>query len=201
MPPVEMNPTWLHELRSGDASAIQKLWDTFSERLVKLAEKNVRSISRPTTDQDDVTSSVFKSIWKGAKAGRFRDVKSSEEVWWILAAMARRKCIDHARREQALKRGGTAPVFSLNDIGPNWIETIVSREPDQKLVISMEDEYTHLMQLIDDDVVRRVVTLRIEGLTVKEIAAELDLSVPTVERKIRYAREIWKDSLSDAPEE
>ena len=191
---------WLSELRGGEPEAMEKLWEKFFTRLVEVAGRQIRSISRPTSDGEDVASSVFKSLWRGAKAGRFREVKSMDEVWWILAAMAQRKCIDHARRQKSFKRGGNLTRVAIDGSSSGWLESLASREPDQ-LLVALEDEFEHLMKLLDDDRLRTIVNLRIEGFTVPEIASALDLSVPTVERKLRYVREVWKNELCHAPED
>jgi len=48
---------------------------------------------------------------------------------------------------------------------------------------------------LSDDTLRSVATLRLEGYSNEEAAAKLDVSVRTVERKLRIIRQVWSAEL------
>ena len=192
---------WLSELRGGRADAVQSLWDRFFARLVELASKQIRVESRPVTDAEDVAASVLQSIWQGAKAGRLRDCNTLDEIWWLLVAMARRKCIDHARRATAAKRGGRMTRLRWGEADSALFEDLVSKEPDPQLAAAFNDEYVRLLELLDDPRQQEIAKLKIEGYTNREIGERLKLSEPTIERKLRLVRDVWTSELKHAPVE
>jgi len=54
------------------------------------------------------------------------------------------------------------------------------------------EEYERLLGGLGDDVLRSVAVWKLEGYTVKEIAAKLGRSPATVERKLRLIRDTWE---------
>src|SRR6476660_8720660 len=96
---------WLLGLQAGDDSAVDKLWRRYADELVSLARANLGNTPKVIADEEDVAQSVFRSICRGAAAGRFVDLKSRDELWWLLLAITKQKAVNHIRREGAEKRG------------------------------------------------------------------------------------------------
>ena len=94
---------WLHSLEKDDSEAVQHLWDRYFEKLVELARHRA---NRKSSDGESIASSVFASLWRGAKAGRFRTVQNRDELWWLLLKLTRMKISDDVREQTAQKRGG-----------------------------------------------------------------------------------------------
>lgn len=96
----------------------------------------------------------------------------------------RRLTIDHARRRNAVKRGGPEAKISLDALGGDV--------PDQKT--DTDDDLIALGDALDvleaeDRRAAEVVKLRyFAGLSVPEVAAALEVSVRTVEREWTFAR-------------
>src|SRR5689334_11320901 len=97
---------WIGRLKAGDSDAAQNLWDRYAQALVNVARKKLGDAPRRVADEEDVAQSVFSSICRGAAAGRFTDVRSRDELWWLLLSITTQKVVDHVRRELAQKRGG-----------------------------------------------------------------------------------------------
>ena len=53
--------------------------------------------------------------------------------------------------------------------------------------------YERLLNLLDDDELRRIAVCKLEGWSNYEIAQHLGCAVFTVERRLRLIRAIWKD--------
>ncbi len=190
---------WLQQLRKGDSDAIQALWKRYFSQLVKVAEAQLRKLPAMTSDGEDVAASVFESIWNGAKAGRFENVATLDDVWWCLMVMARNKCIDHHRREHAEKRGGNIRPLSLEGDPGEIFQQLVSAEPDPAYVVAFNEQYFRLLDLLADTQQRNVAVLRVEGHTVEEIAEQLGVSPATVNRKLRVVRRAWKIEVNYEP--
>ena len=113
-------------LKSGEAQAAQVLWDEYSVALVNLAKKRLGKSPLAMTDEEDVALSVFGSICRGAAEGRFTDITTRDELWWLLLRITKQKAVNHIRREMAVKRrgkqqpeiqnGGSAPRFCVEDL-------------------------------------------------------------------------------------
>jgi DNA-directed RNA polymerase specialized sigma24 family protein len=177
---------WLRQLEAGDRHAAGPLWDRFFEQLVRLARQQLQNAVRRAADEEDVALSVLDSFCRRAAERRFEQVQSGAGLWQVLEQITAHKVIDHVRHEQAQKRGGTEPVLSDTDL-----EQVMAADPSPDLVVEFADQCRRLLAALPSDELRRIATLRMEGWEVKDIAAELDCSPPTVYRKIDLVREIW----------
>src|SRR5689334_16149018 len=95
---------WLGRLKSGEAVAAQKLWDRYSAKLIRLAKQRLAKTPPGISNEDDLALSVFGSIFRGAAAGRFEEITTRDELWWLLLAITKQKVVNYVRRESALKR-------------------------------------------------------------------------------------------------
>lgn len=186
---------WVERIRVGDAIAAQHLWNRYFQRLVKLAEKRIRSWPQHVLGAEDIAASVFESIWRGAQEGRLDRVENRDELWWMLLALTHRKTVDHIRKAKAQKRGGKAVTASFEEEGAAGIEMILSREPTPEDLLAMEEESSRLLGLLRDDNLRQIAVRRIEGYSYEEIAERLGISKATVTRKLRLVRETWQKEL------
>jgi hypothetical protein len=96
---------WIAHLKQGNDIAAQQLWARYSAQLVEYAQIRLRDSPKRLADEEDVASSVFQSLCRGAAEGRFQSVKNRDDLWWILLAITKQKVVNHLRRELAQKRG------------------------------------------------------------------------------------------------
>lgn len=181
---------WLHSLEGDDSEAIQRLWERYFDKLVDLAG---RRAGRSPADEESIASSVFASLWRGARAGRFRKVQNRDELWWLLLRLTRMKIADDARQRAAQKRGGDithVPLSRDSEQGFGF-EQLISQEPTPDDLVALDEEFTRLLSDLRDDQLRRIAILRMEGYSHEEIASELAVSTATVARKLRLIRGTW----------
>jgi RNA polymerase sigma factor (TIGR02999 family) len=105
------------------------------------------------------------------------------------AAMMRHILIDHARRKKAQKRGGGMDRVGLTHVDP--------QNPEQTIdVLELEDLLESLKGLCARQ--HEVVVLQFYGgLSQKEIADHLDVSLSTVEKDWRMARRWLRERLTN----
>jgi RNA polymerase sigma factor (sigma-70 family) len=192
---------WIESLKSQDADAAQRLWDRYSARLIELARQKLRNAPKGGADEEDIAQSVFHSVWRGATAGRLRDVKNRDDLWWLLLAITKQKVVDHIRRESAQKRGAgrvTSEVAMASDFRESafTLDWLVGEEPTPDFLVVLDEQNNRLLGLLRTDELRSVAVSRIEGYTVPEIAADLAISTRTVERKLQLIRKTWAKDLS-----
>ncbi len=195
---------WLAALQQGDPHAAQQFWEQYAEKLVQIARNRLADAPRRLLDEEDIVQSVFGSICRGAAAGRFANLQSRDELWWLLLTITKQKTVNYFRKETAQKRG-SGKVRSLQDAGSNSSDRVVPSMDDligpalsPDFLVALDEEYQYLLRLLRDDVLRRVAIARVEGYTVGEIAEQLAISRRAVERKLQLIRSRWAAQLSGA---
>lgn len=194
---------WIAGLKASEADAAQKIWDHYAIRLVDIARRKLGNAPRGIADEEDIAQSVFRSVCRGAASGRFRDLKTRDDLWWMLLAITRQKVVNHIRRETAQKRGtgrvqSEAALAGIADGSQIFtLDQLVGDEPTPEFLVMLEEQNRRLLSLLRDDLLRRIAICRIEGYTVAEIATVLALSTRSVERKLQLIRSKWAADLSD----
>jgi RNA polymerase sigma factor (sigma-70 family) len=188
---------WIGHLKAGEADAARKLWERYADQIALLARQQLAGRPTVVSDEDDVAQSVFYSICRGATAGRFRDIKSRGELWWLLLAITRQKAINHFRRQSALKRG-PGRVETETALAKNQsfnLDDLVGSAPTPELMLILEEEYAALLASLNDRQLQQIAVLRVEGYTVPEIAEKFGIGTRAIERKLHLIRSIWAGSF------
>lgn len=195
---------WIAHLKDGKLQAVQQLWDRYSERLVQVAQQQLRHVPKRLGDEEDIAASVFHSLCRGAAAGRFQNVSDRDELWWLLLRITKQKTIDHIRRETAQKRGGLQ-TFAESDLdGPNTtdaefsLDQLMSDDPTPDYLIMLSEQFERLLSYLRDDTLRSIALLRIEGYTMQEVAEQTGTALRSVERKAQLIRSRWQQELQRA---
>lgn len=187
---------WLHRLGDGDAAAVQPLWERYFDRLVRLARQKLRGAPRRVADEEDVALSAFDSFCRGAAGGRFPQLRDRHNLWAVLVLITARKAVNLAQHESCMKRGGGRLLVDVTPTDSSAIESpldqIVGREPTPVFAALVAEEYRHLLEQLVDDDLRQIAEWKLEGYTNSEIAAKIDRSEPTVERRLNRIRKLWE---------
>jgi len=189
---------WLHRLGDGDAAAAQPLWERYFDRLVRLAGQKLRGTQRRAADEEDVALSAFDSFCRGAARGRFPQLRDRSNLWGLLVLITARKAVNLARHERRKKRDGgrvmsqSVPVGAGDSSAADPIDRVVGREPTPEFAALVADEYRRLLDGLPDDEHRRIAVWKMEGHSNAEIAALIDRSEPTVERRLNRIRGLWE---------
>ena len=188
---------WLGALKGGDAAAAQRLWERYFDRLVRLARAKLGAMPRGAADEEDVALSAFHSFCQGAARGRFPRLDDRDNLWRLLVTITARKALDQVRRQARQKRGGgrvlvgSAQAGGEDDTDGAGLEQVVGQEPTPQFAAMVTDECRRLLVALDDETLRQVALLRMEGYSDEEIAARVDCSLRTVSRKLALIRKAW----------
>lgn len=178
---------WIGDLKAGGDSAAQHLWEQYFDRLVHLARsklRNVRGLSA-ADDEEDVALSAFDSFCRRAADGRFPRLSDRDDLWRLLVVLTVRKAWRKIEVDRTKKRGG---LDAGDELG---LERAIGREPSPQFAAMVAEEYRRLRDALQDDSLRRVLDLRLEGYTQDEIAARLGCASRTVSRKLNVIRQTW----------
>jgi RNA polymerase sigma factor (sigma-70 family) len=189
--------SWIDHLRAGDRAAAAPLWQRYFRRLVALVRQKLRHSPRGIADEEDVVLDAFESFCRGAEQGRFPRLADRDDMWRLLLVITERKAIDLVNQECRPRRGG-GRVESLEALGckdstaPARADEIACPEPTPEEAALVADECRRLFDALDDAALQAVAIAKMEGYTNEEIAERLDVSLPTVERKLQRIRRIWE---------
>jgi RNA polymerase sigma factor (sigma-70 family) len=186
---------WIGGLKSGNNMDIQRLWDRYFKRLVRLAGARLPAHCRRSFDEEDVALSAFQSFCDRAGRGQFPQLSDRDDLWRLLATITVRKALDTMRRQARQKRGGGhvlgESALLVGEDGGEGVAEILSREPTPEEVARFADDYTQFLDRLKDPALRAVALRRLEGQSIPEIAQALNVSTKTVDRKLQLIRAIW----------
>jgi RNA polymerase sigma factor (TIGR02999 family) len=172
----------------GDKAALSRMLPLIYDELRHMAQRHLQRERDGHTLQR--TSLVHEAYLRLVQQGPLKWESRAHFFGWASTLM-RHILIDHARSRKAVKRGGGAPVLSLDAIQENISGSVeaslAESSPDSIDLIALDRALQRLEQL--DPQQSRVVELRFfGGLNVVETAEALDISPATVKREWATAR-------------
>ena len=193
---------WIGQLQAGEQAAFQQLWEIYFHRLVALARKRLQGAPRAVADEEDVALSAFHSFFRCAREGRFPQLLDRHDLWQLLVLIAARKAAKQVQHERRQRRGaGNVHHASAlaggdgSENGPLFAD-LIGREPEAALAAQLVEDYQRLLDGLGDDGLRSIAVWKLEGYTNAEIAAKLDRSLATIERKLGLIRDAWEKEVT-----
>ena len=191
---------WILDVKGGDLSAAQPLWERYFARMVNLARSRLRASGRRDagSDEEDLALSAFDSFCAGLARGQFPQLADRDDLWRLLVVITMRKVQAQARRGLRQKRGGghvrlASEFAGLGDGGDSDDDVLahaVGSEPTPEFAAMVAEEYRRLLERLGDDVLRKVAVLRMEGYTTEAVAEQLGCARRTVARQLALIRRI-----------
>jgi DNA-directed RNA polymerase specialized sigma24 family protein len=186
------------QLEAGDEESAQQLWQEYFHRLVALARTKLHGNFRRTADEEDIALSAFASFCRGVEAGRFPKIQDRDNLWQSLFALVSRKSAHHHRDRQRQKRDDRRTLdeaaLDQHSDGELDLNTLVGKEPTPEFAAEIAEECERQLMRLDDDGMRKIAAMKMEGFTNTEIAERLQLAPRTIERRLRLIRNIWMAS-------
>jgi DNA-directed RNA polymerase specialized sigma24 family protein len=179
---------WIADLKAGEASAAEQLWQQYFRRLVGLARRKLGTRPRRLADEEDVALSAFKSLCLGAAQGRFPHLSDRDSLWPLLVILTAHKAQDLIKYEQRQKRGGAAAALSPETGG---LEAVLSREPTPEFSAMVAENCVRLLSRLEP-VPQQIAQWRLDGYNNAEIADRLGCGLRTVERRLELIRRVWE---------
>jgi len=167
----------LRRWRDGDEAALNKLTPLVYDELHRLAHKYIRRERPGHTLQ---TTALVNEAYVRLVDQNSVDWQNRAHFFGVAAQVMRHILVDYARQQTAVKRGGGAERFNLDE------GSIVSKESAAELV-ALDEALKALSHLYPRR--SKVVELRyFGGLNNKEASEILNVSETTIERDWRFAR-------------
>jgi len=175
----------LERWSQGDEEALDQLMPLVYDELHRLAGAYLRRERREHTLQP--TALVNEAY---LKLVRQRNIQwqNRAQFFGVAAQLMRRILVDHARANDAAKRGGDRVNVSLKNIGAFGTQPTTD-------VLALHDVLNRLAEIDPDQ--SRIVELRFfGGLTIEEAAEVMQVSHSTVEREWKIAKAWLKRELT-----
>lgn len=189
----------IQQLKDGQEDAATKLWDRYFGRLVVLADQKLGNSPKRTSDEEDLAIDVFQALCRGASEGRFEGLQTSVDLWPLLVAITSHKAVDQVRRQTSQKRGSGNvrgdSLFNRENSIQSSFDDFLGNKPTPELLASMDEQCNRLVDLLEDDVQKEIVRLKLQGFINQEIADKIGVSFRSIERKLKLIRETWMMEL------
>ena len=186
------------DLRSDDPAvrnaAARLIWERYFRDLLTLARNNLDKRIRLRTDEEDVAQSMFKSFCLRQQRGEF-DLASRDDLWRLLVTITIRKARNAAKAQRRDKRDvAREQTLSGGDETGSavWVlEQMEAADPSPAEAAVLNEALERRLQALADPELREIALWRLEGYTNGEIAARLDCTDRSVERKLARIRSLW----------
>jgi RNA polymerase sigma factor (TIGR02999 family) len=166
--------------RGGDLQAREQLFDAVYDALREMAAVRLGASRGDATLRP--TSLVHEALLR--MLGRDVGFSDRAHFFALVALKMRAVLVDHARAHVAGKRGGGAVNVTLSQVDQSGMhdEDVGSYD-----VLALHQALERL-SASDERAGRAVELAYFGGMSHEEIAAVLDISIPTVDRDLRFAR-------------
>ncbi len=190
----------LEDLKKGNEEASSEIWRRYMKELIAVSQKKLGGSSKRHTDEEDVAICAFNAFLMGVRNNRFDKLNSRHDLWQVLVMLTDRKAVDQIRRQKSQKRGaGQVRGESIFEDRRNQdehdramgIASVADLRPTPEFATQFREEVQNCLSKLSDKELGSIVLLKLEGFTNQEIADRLELSVSTIERKLRVIRKIW----------
>lgn len=175
-------------VQAGSSDAMWELIEHYGGHILAVVRRHINRKIRPLFDSTDFMQELFASMVR--IRGRLNELDSPQRLVGMLAAMARNKVIDEVRRRTQTVRHGIEDQVHLSTL-PTWeYEEFHSQDPSPSQVAVARERWNSLLagQSARD---QQIVSRRLEGATMAQIAAELAVHERTVRRVLgRLLRDI-----------
>lgn len=165
--------------------------DLFYQRLVRFAKRKLAALPPQVADEEGAVISALRSFFSGVEGGQFHGFNSENDMWRILATITARKAFRQMRVHWK-QSGERNQVIRLSDI-----QHLVATEPSAQDELMIMEEFDHLINGLEDETLRKLVRLRLEGFESEDIADRLGIHVRSVQRKIKLVQTKWLENLNE----
>jgi len=186
----------IQKAKEGEEDAVRDIWDQYFPQVVRLAGRRLQGQRQRVADEEDVAISVMASFFRAARADRFPNLKDKDGIWRLLARMTHRKVIDQVRRNAARPAVGESALNAPSDLA-HPLASLAGSDPTPAVMVMVADEIERLLEIIPEKY-RPIALMKLECLTVSEMAKNCDVHVSTVERRLRIIRGLWNEELKEA---
>jgi RNA polymerase sigma-70 factor (ECF subfamily) len=161
-------PSILHQIAAGEATAMQALLDRYSGLVWSLARRHSPTVH----DAEDVVQEIFLDIWKSA--ARFDPSVAAEQTF--VAMIARRRLIDRTRRIRRHPRPDALPEAEI---------IAAEREPDRVEIADEAQRISAVLRTLRPEQQKVLELSLVHGRSHSQISEQTGMPLGTVKSLAR----------------
>jgi RNA polymerase sigma factor (sigma-70 family) len=188
LPPVQFADL-LARAREGDEDALRQVISEYEQEVHTVARIRLGTALRPYVDSVDLVQSVHRSMMVGLRDGKF-DISTPQNLIALALTIVRRKVARQWRKVQRQQR--LSGVDSSPGDLPDVLVGLVGKESDPAELASLRERTQRLWSELDP-LERRVMELRMEGLSTADVARQLELDPDILRVRISRLRRRLRD--------
>lgn len=181
---------WIKALEDKDPDAQRKIWERFVERLVTYSNYQLKGVT-VVADGDDVANAAFENFFRKSPE-QFEKLVDRNDLWQVLAMLAKRRAIDQIRSEIRHCR---------NTTDGHEFDHLPSSQISPDFDVLLNEEFEQRLDELGDIVLRKIAIDRMQGFRNREIAERLQIGLRSVERKLNEIRSIFEAAVCGEPAE
>jgi len=187
----------IHRLRSDDPrerdEAARLVWEYYFRDLLALAHRRLGRQIRQKVGAEDLLQSVYASVCRRQHRGDF-ELYGRDDFWKLLVTVTLNKARNTAKWHQRARRDirrevALGALASETDEGAGL--RLEAAGPTADEAVALAEELEQRLRSLANPLLMEVALRKLEGLTNKEIAVELDYTERTIERKLEIIRGKW----------
>ena len=178
---AQVDTILLQKISEGDQDAFTELYISYQPRLVKFCS---RILKNDVALAADIADEALIEVWKSA--GSFSG-RSQPSTW--IHSIARFRLIGRLRKNKEVLQDGNSEWLNIEDDALLPDEEVLLSERDEQLVSTLgklSNKHREVIELV-----------YFRELSIKDIAAMLEISENTVKTRMFYARNHLKGILSN----
>lgn len=170
------------------------VFNRYAGRLMQVAQDRLGVRLQSKVSPEDVVQSAFKSFFRRQHEFNFKS-DDSDGLWGLLVVMTLRKCAKWADVFGADKRSIEREVSfdAETDSGHRWHE-VADRDPGPEEAVMLSELIERLMRRLDARQ-QQMLSLRMQGFELDEIADQVQSSRRTVARVVSEVKNILRELL------
>lgn len=178
-------------VRSGEPEALRAFYARYGAELERVAERSIAPEMLRRFGPESVVNSVCRTFLRRARGDEIA-VPDADGLWRLLCAIALNKVRERVRFHRRERRG----VGREAAVDPALVLAgTADRAPSPEEAAAFREQLEAVVATLDDDE-RRVLELRLAGLTEEAVARETSRSERTVRRILRRLESRLTDAFA-----
>jgi RNA polymerase sigma factor (sigma-70 family) len=169
----------MRRVSAGDEEAAWGLVETYGPHILRAVRRTLHPKVRQQFDSIDFVQAVWASLFVGR--GKLLNVHRPEQLIALLTTVARNKVIDVVRQRTTTQKYDVGREVAVDREGVQAVATIASKDGTPSEFAMARECWDHLM-CDQPDHYRRIIGLRLQGESYRDIADKLGISDKTVQR-------------------
>jgi RNA polymerase sigma factor (sigma-70 family) len=178
----------MQRVEAGDVAAERAVIEQYGTHILRVIRRRLHPRMRVQYDSQDFCQAVWASFF--AHRSEMARFKSDRELMAFLGRMGRNKVVDEVRRRLMSKKDNIINTHSISDSGSGLEQNLVGNSPTPSQLAVAREQIERLFEG-QPAKYRRIVEMRAEGATFKDIASQIGMNERNVRRVIeRIERQI-----------